>query len=79
MIMPESEPASPSAVVVIDSPRTSRPVMGLAYHDCRQPCPLGLRIGQLVFRALNAVELALAATLGLGHIRRLQGRSVDPL
>ncbi|MFI7426868.1 hypothetical protein ACIBPB_07755 [Micromonospora sp. NPDC049836] len=37
--------------------------------------PLGLGIGRLVFRALNAAELALAATLTLAVLTSTAGRS----
>ena len=37
--------------------------------------PLGLGIGRLVFRALNAAELALAATLTLAVLTSAAGRS----
>jgi hypothetical protein len=37
--------------------------------------PLGLGIGRLVFRALNATELALAATLTLAALTSTAGRS----
>jgi hypothetical protein len=42
--------------------------------------PLGLGIGRLVFRALNATELALAATLSLPRSRwpRSRARPADP-
>jgi hypothetical protein len=37
--------------------------------------PLGLAIGRLVFRALNAAELALAATLTIAALTSTAGRS----